>query len=447
VPRPICFMIMPYNKKPTNAQAGSQAPDKVDFDRLWEAALRPAIDKAGYEPVRANEDIGALIINEMIERLAISDLVIADLSIPNGNVYYEVGIRHAAQRQGCLLTSADWAKPLFDAAQMRRITYPLPAESISDDTAAEIIEIVSAAIPLMAGGESPFYQVFPKFPDYDPARTTSFRKTLEDLSLFQAQIIAARSATKAEDRRARALRLRDDYHVGGPIQKAVAIELIYTLRDCTDWQTVLDFIDGLPADLQRSPLVIEQRALALSNSGDHDTAIGALRELIRMQGDTSERRGLLGGRYRRKWKKTESPVDLDRAIAEYEADMKLDLNDYYPSSNLARLYRTRNRKGDVDKAVVAAAVTMTACERARNRNTNDEWLNPTLLGSAFDAGDVEKAQDLANLVKLEGPAAWKLDTTLDTCRIAAQLQDEPRRGELLTIVSSLEAMLPGTKTE
>jgi hypothetical protein len=37
------------------------------FDRLWEAALRPAIDKAGYEPVRANEDIGALIINEMIE--------------------------------------------------------------------------------------------------------------------------------------------------------------------------------------------------------------------------------------------------------------------------------------------------------------------------------------------------------------------------------------------
>jgi hypothetical protein len=34
----------------------------------------------------------------MIERLAISDLVLADVSIPNGNAYYEVGIRHAAQR-------------------------------------------------------------------------------------------------------------------------------------------------------------------------------------------------------------------------------------------------------------------------------------------------------------------------------------------------------------
>jgi tetratricopeptide (TPR) repeat protein len=442
VPRPICFMIMPYNKKPTNAQAGTGAPDRVDFDRLWEAALRPAIDKAGYEPIRANEDIGALIINEMIERLAISDLVIADLSTPNGNVYYEVGIRHAAQRQGCLLTAAEWAKPLFDIAQMRHIRYPLPAESISDETAAEIIDIICAAIPLLASGESPFYQVFPKYPAYDPARTTSFRKSLADLSLFQAQIIAARSASDGEERRARALRLRDDYRTGGPIQKAVAIELIYTLRDCTDWETTLEFIGGLPADLQSSPLVIEQRALALSNSGDHETAIGALRELIKAQGDTSERRGLLGGRYRRIWKETGNPVELDRAIAEYEAGMKLDLNDYYPSSNLARLYRTRNRKGDQEKAIVAAGVALTACERAKARNTNDEWLNPTLLGAAFDAGDVEKAQELADLVMLDGPAAWKLESTLDTCRIAAQLCEEPRRGELLKIVSSLEAMVP-----
>jgi hypothetical protein len=74
---------------PPAPQPVPEPPDKVGFDRLWEVALRPAIDKAGYEPVRPNEDIGALIINEMIERLAISDLVLADVSIPNGNVYYE----------------------------------------------------------------------------------------------------------------------------------------------------------------------------------------------------------------------------------------------------------------------------------------------------------------------------------------------------------------------
>src|SRR5215469_10811740 len=97
MPRPICFMVMPYSTKFTGTPAPAGAPDKINFDRLWDAALRPAIDAAGYEPVRASEDIGALFINEMIERLAISDLVLADVSIPNGNVYYEVGIRHAAQ--------------------------------------------------------------------------------------------------------------------------------------------------------------------------------------------------------------------------------------------------------------------------------------------------------------------------------------------------------------
>ncbi len=84
---------------------------------------------------------------------------------------------------------------------------------------------------------------------------------------------------------------------------------------------------------------------------------------------------------------------------------------------------------------------MTACERARRRRATDEWLNPTLLGAAFDAGDVEKAQELADLVRSEGPAAWKLSTTVEDCEKGAQLHEEPRRGELLAIVQDLRAML------
>lgn len=69
-------MVMPYRAKSTGTPAPAGAPDKINFDRLWEAALRPGIDAAGYEPVRANEDVGALIINEMIERRAISDFAV-----------------------------------------------------------------------------------------------------------------------------------------------------------------------------------------------------------------------------------------------------------------------------------------------------------------------------------------------------------------------------------
>src|SRR4051812_27385088 len=204
MPRPICFMIMPYGMKPTSARDGGEAPDRVDFDRLWERALRPAIINAGYDPVRANEDVGALIITEMIERLAISDLVLADVSIPNGNVYYEIGIRHAAQRRGCIMTAANWAKPLFDIDQMRQIRYPLPNQTVSDEVAAQISQILQAAIPVMSSGDSPFYQVFPKYPDFETKRSTAFRKSIDELSCFQAEIIAARSAS-GDECRARAL--------------------------------------------------------------------------------------------------------------------------------------------------------------------------------------------------------------------------------------------------
>jgi hypothetical protein len=59
-------------------------------------------------------DTGGLIVGQMLERLYFADLVLADMTIPNGNVYYEVGIRHAAQKTGCVLLAADWSKQLFD---------------------------------------------------------------------------------------------------------------------------------------------------------------------------------------------------------------------------------------------------------------------------------------------------------------------------------------------
>ena len=115
---------MPYGKKPTQAEAGRGVPE-IDFNALWDRAFAPTILALGYEPVRADQDTGALIITQMIERLYFADLVLADMTIPNGNVYYEIGVRHAAKEVGCVLLAADWSKQLFDVAQARTIRYPL----------------------------------------------------------------------------------------------------------------------------------------------------------------------------------------------------------------------------------------------------------------------------------------------------------------------------------
>ena len=442
--RKICFMVIPYGVKATLAAEGSGAPAKVDFDRLWQAAIRPAIEDIGYAPVRADQDLGALIIQEMIERLALSDLVVADLTTPNGNVYYEVGVRHVAKRNGCVLIAAEWAQPLFDMTQMRQIRYPLPEESIQDETAQKIRGILSKAIPMLASGESPFHGALPGYPDIDVNRATALRDTLRRLSEFQAAVNAARSMPEA-DRRVRALELQNLYTDGGPVPAAVALELLYLLRDSADWNGTLEFINSLTQDVQQLRVVQEQKALAQSKAGDHHTAIGALRELIRVGGDTSERRGLLGGRYKKLWASETDAAQkahyLGQAILEYEKGMKLDLNDYYPASNLTRLYRERNKPGDDDRARAAATITVAGCERAALRNPDDKWLKPTLLGAAFDAGDVTKARELADQVINEGAAPFHLETTIADLRLAIKRHDEVRAHDLGEIVKELEALV------
>src|SRR5688572_26576315 len=166
MPSPICFMVMPFGVKQTGVDPG-KGPAQVDFDALWTKAIAPALRTLGYTPVRADQDTGALIIVDMLRRLACADLVVADVSIANANVYYEIGVRHAARGRNCVLISATWANPVFDLAQMRRFAYELSGGSISDDAAAAIRDNLVAKMASMIEGTSPVFEAVPNYPDFD----------------------------------------------------------------------------------------------------------------------------------------------------------------------------------------------------------------------------------------------------------------------------------------
>lgn len=444
MPRPICFMVMPYGTKDTQVSA-EKTPAKIDFDALWLKAYEPLLSELGYEPVRADQDVGASILHEMLERLYFSDLVLADMTIPNGNVYYELGVRHACKQTGCVLAAADWSKPLFDVAQMRRLTYPLPEGTITDATAEAIRNKLKAGIPVLQAGESPVYQILPGFPNQvNPTRASSMRSTLTELSQFQAQVRAVRRAPTHEQATL-ALTLRDKHTPSPMISTAVALEILYMLRDCAGWEDMLSYLDACPAAIRELPTVREQRCLAISKIGNHRDAIGALEELIQLQGDSSERQGLLGGRYKKLIKAATNESDkaryLNLAIHHYEQGMKLDLNDYYPTCNLPSLYRMRGQEGDEESAKTAATVTRLACERATAQGIADEWLKPTLLGAAFGAGDLSAATRLVTEIERSSDlAAWKLDTTLaDLEREIERITDVNQEAKFRTLVERLKA--------
>jgi hypothetical protein len=69
--------------------------DSIDFDRVEKDLIAPELKVAGIEGRTTLEITWQGNIREDMFRLLVpSDLVIADVSIHNANVFYELGIRH-----------------------------------------------------------------------------------------------------------------------------------------------------------------------------------------------------------------------------------------------------------------------------------------------------------------------------------------------------------------
>jgi hypothetical protein len=419
--RPIAFMVMPFRKRPVpNPAEGS--PREVDFDALWDRAFRPALEQAGYLAVRADIETGTVIIKDMLERLAFADLVLADMTLPNGNVYYEVGIRHVAKRTNCVLIAAEWSKQLFDVDQLRSLRYPLADGAVPDEAAAAVRQVLLDKLGKVKNSVTPFYELVT-----NKEASGVFREQLETISSFQAEVRAARMMPSPEERKKKVASLVDRYTVASLEIPEVAFELLTLVRDNLSWETLLSFVENLPEAIQQHDFTREQTLLAKSQLGDHLAAIAGLQELIARHGETPERRGLIGGRYKRLWrsarderKKREEPEPglqeqgyLDDAIENYRIGTKLDLNEYYCVCNLPGLLRSRCGPGDEEEAAFLDRLTVLATQRKIDRGEDDGWARSTLLGAAFRVANVTEVARLAREVAREGPAVWQLDSTLD----------------------------------
>jgi len=215
--------------------------------------------------------------------------------------------------------------------------------------------------------------------------------------------------------------------------------------------------DILPAGTSKLPFVREQHLLAVAESGDALLAITQLEKLIEELGDTPERRGLMGGRYKRPWREARKAREqggesqpaleetryLEGAIENYSRGMDLDYNQYFCSCNLPQLLRARGEEGDAERAEILDDFVVAACERARKGSELDERLRPTLLGAAFRAGGVKRAAELAKAVKLDEPARWKLSSTLaDLSESIRQTANLEKRGKLQNVYDDRARLVP-----
>jgi tetratricopeptide (TPR) repeat protein len=90
-----CFVAMPIKE---------QTEEYTHFEQVYRTLFAPPLSALGYS-IRRGDEVkrGGSITDHIIRDLASSDIVIADLTGFNPNVWYELGIRHSLRKFGTIL--------------------------------------------------------------------------------------------------------------------------------------------------------------------------------------------------------------------------------------------------------------------------------------------------------------------------------------------------------
>ncbi|MBM7389913.1 hypothetical protein JOE37_002907 [Clavibacter michiganensis] len=116
VSKPTCFIISPIGKDGSDARKAA--------DQVLKHLIRKALGEE-YVIKRGDEDSNpGSITSQIVQSILEADLVVADLSGYNPNVYYEVAVAHGYDRPVIHIQKADEA-PAFDLKDMRLIRYNL----------------------------------------------------------------------------------------------------------------------------------------------------------------------------------------------------------------------------------------------------------------------------------------------------------------------------------
>lgn len=127
-----CFVMMPF------------APPLGDY---YSKIYKPAIEKAGLRPVRADAEIFGTgkIIDQIWSGINSAKVLVAELTTRNPNVFYELGLAHALEKPVVLVSSNEADVP-FDLKHIRVIYYdvtdPFWGGKLLDKVAENILSAI-----------------------------------------------------------------------------------------------------------------------------------------------------------------------------------------------------------------------------------------------------------------------------------------------------------------
>ena len=326
------FIVRPFGKQ-----------KEIDFDRVESELISPALTRLGIDG-RTTMDIlrTGNIRTDMFQLLLVADIVIADLSIHNANVYYELGLRHALRRAATVLIRGKEGgdKIPFDLFTDRYFAYNEkdPASSVDDLVGVFRATMASTVV------DSPVFALLPDLVEQKPESFIAIPASfIAEVERAQAEKLPGDLGLLAEETHGMPW-ARPALRVIGRAQ--FALKAMEAARET--WEEVLRYDEN---DVEANTLLatIYQRLGLLAKSD------GAIKKVLDNPAIPRQARseGLaLRGRnaknqWTAEWSAREQPDAkrrcalesgwLSKSFEDYSDAFKIDLTNYFPGINAVGL--------------------------------------------------------------------------------------------------------------
>ena len=369
------FIIRPFGTK-----------NEINFDDVEKKLIDPALNQleiTGRTTMEIRRQGNIRL--DMFQRLLTADLVIADISIQNANVYYELGVRHALRGKHTFMIRARGAgiktdEVPFDIKTDRYLTYDGvdPGASV-DDLYLGLRDTINSE-----SEDSPVFQMLPDLDEQDRSRFLPIPRD------FREEVERARQRKELGDLELLAAEARGfEWEIEG-------------MRLVGRAQFNLKAFEGARATWEavrrQDQLDVESNTLLgtiYQRLGDLTSSDQALQRVLTRTGlekeARAEVRSLLGrnakSHWTDEWRKAASLPErqrralvspyLDESLGAYEAAFKEDLNHFYSGLNTLAMLTIETKLAELMPDVWAERFDDddTAERELKSRNTHVQKLS------------------------------------------------------------------------
>lgn len=185
-----CFVMMPISNQGDYPEG--------HFDKVYGQIFKPAIEEAGYEPYRVDEDIiSDPIINKIFDALRNCEMALCDLSNRNPNVLYELGVRQAYNKP-VVLVCDDITERIFDVSGISTVSYK--SDRLFENVLEARQKITASIISTRDGNEASLIQTLKiTSAEYDDKDSESLDVTQIMLKSIMSEIKSLKEHSVTEE--------------------------------------------------------------------------------------------------------------------------------------------------------------------------------------------------------------------------------------------------------